>query len=98
MKQKLTPTRLAGKTFIFLTAVSALFTCCQQAIEDDDQSLLEQYSRSENAPANYMPNELLVKFKKETPETARHNLLARIQGKVSEKILTEAMQRYGNSD
>lgn len=99
MKHTSSPTKLAGKAFLFLTALSVAFTGCQKTIDDEGLDPLEQQSRvAGNAQGNHVPNELLVKFKKEIPETARQNVLARIQGKVTEKILTKAMQRHGNND
>lgn len=46
----------------------------------------------------YVPNELLVKFKAGVSETARANALARISGRVQEKVLTKAMQRLGDQE
>lgn len=52
----------------------------------------------ETAGDNIVANELLVKFKKGTSEDAKANILGRISGNVSEKILTKAMQRVGDND
>ncbi len=46
----------------------------------------------------YMPNEILVKFKKDVSETSRGNALGRISGSVSEHILTRTMQRFGDNE
>ncbi|MGZ5304962.1 MAG: S8 family serine peptidase, partial [Bacteroidia bacterium] len=98
MKNVFTQVKRAGKTFILLTAISAIAVSCQKNIDDDGQGTPDQFGRSESVRDNYMPNELLVKFKNETSETARKNILARIQGKVSEKILTKAMERHGSKE
>lgn len=47
---------------------------------------------------NYVPNEVLVKFKAGTSATARANALSRINGDVAETILTKAMQRAGEKE
>jgi subtilisin family serine protease len=46
----------------------------------------------------YVPNEILVKFKKGVSENSRGKAFGRISGKVSEKILTKTMQRFGDDE
>jgi subtilisin family serine protease len=46
----------------------------------------------------FVPNELLVKFKSGVSETARAAALERISGKVTEKVLTKAMQRANDNE
>ena len=45
---------------------------------------------------NIVPNELLVKFKKGVSETAKEKALARINGKVKEKIHTKSMKHVSD--
>jgi len=47
---------------------------------------------------DFVPNELLVKFKPGNSENAKANAMARIGGSVSEKILTKAMERAGDNE
>lgn len=47
---------------------------------------------------DFVPNEILVKFKPGNSENAKNNALARIGGSVSEKILTKAMERAGDNE
>jgi len=47
---------------------------------------------------DFVPNELIVKFKPGNSENAKNNALARIGGSVSEKILTKAMERAGDNE
>jgi subtilisin family serine protease len=47
---------------------------------------------------NFVAGELLVKFKKGASEDAKANVLAKIGGNVSEKVLTKMMQRLGDND
>ena len=99
MKHAFLPITWAGKAFVLLTVFSALFIGCQKNIDDDGTGILERNSRmAENIQGNYVPNELLVKFKKAIPENARQNALLKIQGKVSEKILTKTMERFGDNN
>ncbi|MBB1287274.1 S8 family serine peptidase [Flavisolibacter sp. BT320] len=46
----------------------------------------------------YVPNQLLVKFRRGASETGRQNALARIAGNVQEHIVTGAMQRVGDNE
>jgi subtilisin family serine protease len=50
------------------------------------------------APGAYVPNELLVKFKAGTGETARNEALSRVSAQLKERILTKAMQRLGDGE
>jgi subtilisin family serine protease len=46
----------------------------------------------------YVPNQLLVKFRTGVSESAKANALARVNGKAAEKILTKTMQRFGDNE
>ncbi|SNC75965.1 Subtilase family protein [Hymenobacter gelipurpurascens] len=69
-----------------------------------DSSASDSLAQTQSANAagepgkDYVANELLVKFKAGASETAKSNALAHISGKVSEKILTKAMQRAGEKE
>ncbi len=86
-----------------LMAVASVFllTGCEK------ESLLEEsplaVSQEEQATAagrgiEYMPNEVLVKFKAGTTSDARTAALARINGSVKERIHTRAMERVGDME
>ena len=53
---------------------------------------------NDNNGENFVPNELLVKFKPGTSNAAKDRALSRISGKVSEKILTKSMQRFNDKE
>ncbi len=46
----------------------------------------------------YVPNEMLVKFKAGVSENAKAALLSRVGGKAAEKILTKTMKRFGDNE
>ena len=50
------------------------------------------------AGGNYVPNELLVKFKEGVSQTKKDQILGNLNAKVSEKILTKAMERTGKKE
>ncbi len=63
------------------------------AASSPGNSISEQASQN-----NFVPNELLVKFKKGSSETVRSQAFAKIGGSVSERILTKAMQSAGDNE
>lgn len=64
------------------------------AITDMNSGIGPMQSRGQE----FVPNELLVKFKPGLSESARNNALSRIGGNVSEKIHTKAMQSAGDTE
>lgn len=50
------------------------------------------------APGSYVPNEMIVKFKSGTEQTARDQALARVSAKVKNHIVTQAMQHAGDAE
>ncbi len=94
----------AGKAFAFCIAISAFLISCskdpaeQLSIKEDMMLSLEGASDQNLKGLDFVPNELLVKFKTGTSSTARENALLRISGKVKEKVLTKAMERNGDKE
>lgn len=83
----------------------AFLASCTKDVKETGELTMDQSINSEHLGAasagqgqNHVPNEILLKFKKGTSETARGNALARINGKVKEHILTKAMERVGDND
>jgi subtilisin family serine protease len=67
----------------------------------DDQSIAGNAAIPEEGqvpPGAYVPNELLVKFKKGVSATAREEALARAGVQVQERILTKAMEHFGDNE
>ena len=67
-------------------------------IEDQPTTQSQSGNAQGESGKDYVANELLVKFKPGLSEDAKSNALARISGKVSEKILTKAMERAGEKE
>lgn len=88
-----------------LNLLSALFLAglliagCSQKDElqlsDNSQSLK---SASLKADYDMVPNEILVKFKTGTDASKKEAVLAKLGGKVKEKILTKMMEKLGEKD
>ena len=49
-------------------------------------------------PEDYVPNEILIKFKEGTTEEEKNATLSKLYGKVREKIATKAMRRKGDKE
>ncbi|WP_234997197.1 S8 family peptidase [Hymenobacter roseosalivarius] len=67
-------------------------------IQEDPTTQSQSADAQGESGKDYVANELLVKFKPGLSEEAKSNALARISGKVSEKILTKAMERAGEKE
>jgi subtilisin family serine protease len=89
----------AGKS-AFAVAVAAsltLYGCEKEAfVEDVSMSSSSDARALEQHP--HVPNELLVKFKAGVAQETRTAALARISGRVTEKVLTKAMERFGDKE
>jgi subtilisin family serine protease len=86
-----------------------ILASCTKQINEPDLSTEAQDSEltanevnrsvsNQTPPGRFVPNELLVKFKMGSSANARANVLARISGKVSETVLTKAMQAVGDNE
>src|SRR5690242_10547246 len=80
----------------------ALLSACKKDINqlpaDQNSSSASQNHIQNGKQLHYVPNEILVKFKKGMEENARTNVLGKITGKVSEKVLTKAMEHFGDHE
>ncbi len=90
---------------IFITAVVslAIFAGCKKdnTALSEKQGSLAPSSKSlvnESTEMDYVPNEMIVKFKKGSTETNRFSALAKVSGKQAEHILTKAMLRAGDNN
>lgn len=94
----------AGKAFAFSIAVSVFLIGCskdpvqQLSIKEDMMLSLDGASHQNSSGPEFVPNELLVKFKAGVSSSARENALLRISGKVKETVLTRAMERNGDKE
>lgn len=100
---KSNPSSFSRKSWLAVGLVSALgLGSCEKNFDAPDTAGSLSQSQTANAYGesgkDYVANELLVKFKAGLSETAKTTALARIGGKVSEKILTKAMERKGDKE
>lgn len=89
------------KQFLALTVLSiVVITGCkkntEQLVTTDDLSVTPAVATT--ITGQFVPNELIVKFKKGTSEKSRTQTFSFINGKVSEHILTKAMEYSGDND
>lgn len=86
---------------IFIFCIALLSACkkdINQLPADQNNSSASQNGIQNAKQLNYVPNEILVKFKKGIQDNTRTNILARITGRVSEKVLTRAMEHFGDHE
>ncbi len=87
------------KSIYLLTVFSFLLVVligCKEdnfMVDEPDQNL-----KSASVNAKHVPNEMLVKFKAGVSETQKAAMLKKVNGKVSEKILTNVMENAGDKE
>ena len=90
------------KSWLAASLVSALaLGSCETNLEAPDSGSVAQSDASNaygESGKDFVANEVLIKFKPGQSETAKNNALARISGRVSEKILTKAMEKHGDKE
>ncbi len=87
------------KSIFLLTVFSFLIVVLIGCKEDNfvvDEA--EQSLKSASVTAKHVPNEMLVKFKAGVSETQKAAVLEKVNGKVSEKILTKVMENAGDKE
>ncbi len=87
------------KSIFLLTVFSFLIVVLIGCKEDNfvvDEA--EQSLKSASVNAKHVPNEMLVKFKAGVSETQKAAVLEKVNGKVSEKILTKLMENTGDKE
>jgi subtilisin family serine protease len=88
-----------SKIFIVVLSAAFLFSCSK--VELDRKDLLLDIDAAANGPnqgadGEYVPNEMLVKFKKGTSENARARVVGLLNANIKEHIHTAAMKRFGD--
>jgi subtilisin family serine protease len=88
-----------SKISIVVFSVAFLFSCSK--VELDRKDLLLDIDAAANGPnqgaqGEFVPNEMLVKFKKGTSEIARARVVGLLNASVKEHIHTAAMKRFGD--
>lgn len=92
------------KTSLAIGLSMVILVSCKKDVNEnatpefDPSAAVENFFEKSGIPAgSYVPNELLIKFKKGTSQTGRSSALARVNGTVTEQILTRAMQQSGDA-
>ena len=94
------------KNKLFLSGLMAItiFASCSKQINEENTATVNTASTDLSKPAlvgtgtiNFVPNEILVKFKSDV-SSSFSNALASINGQVEERILTASMQRNGDKN
>ncbi|MCE5225668.1 MAG: S8 family serine peptidase [Porphyromonadaceae bacterium] len=89
-------------TFILVGVGVSFFSSCSNE-QDDFNALSEDVALTKAATnilpgQNFVPNEVLVKFKPGASSSARTVALSKVNGVVAEKILTHAMKHAGDNE
>ncbi|WP_026461563.1 S8 family peptidase [Adhaeribacter aquaticus] len=94
-------TKMAGRSLVALSLLSIFaLGSCETSLEGPSATaeITQTADAAGEAGKDYVANEVLVKFKAGVSENAKNNVLARISGRVNEKILTKAMERIGDKE
>lgn len=81
-----------------------LFTSCKKDIaseipvEETEYEVAAQQAFISDGAIHYVPNEILIKFKKDISDKGRVQALRSIEGTITEHILTNAMQHNGDHE
>jgi hypothetical protein len=86
---------IRASLLLLLVVTMVVFSCSEK---DEFLAVNEQNIELKKATFEHVPNEMLVKFKPGTSETAKLAVLERVNGKVKEKIATKAMERLGDRE
>ncbi|MFD2247434.1 S8 family peptidase [Pontibacter ruber] len=90
----------AGKSAVIMAMLSAavLTSCEKETLMENNEFATSQTSEAAAGKQNFVANEVLVKFKAGVSAEARAAVLERIGGNVKERILTKAMERFGDKE
>ena len=81
--------------FLGLIATTMFFSCQEgtDAVNLVAEEEIEVSARSNSFSPQFVPNEILIKFKEGTSSNAKSKALEAVKGTVAEEIVTEAMKR-----
>ncbi|MBF9254724.1 S8 family serine peptidase [Pontibacter sp. 172403-2] len=88
--------KVAAAVVIFSAAI--LTGCEKEEFLEEQPLAASQEMQAAGAKQNFVPNEVLIKFKAGASEKGRAAALAHIGGHVKEKILTKMMERFGDRE
>jgi hypothetical protein len=84
----------------FILSIAILTSCKKSTTEliGNEDNLVVAGEASTSISGQFVPNQLVVKFKAGTGEKSRTQTLSFINAKVSEQILTKTMERLGDNN
>ena len=83
--------------FVAIAIGTGIWGCSNEELSGPDNGT-ELKSASGQTEGNFVPNEMLVKFKAGVSDSKKGEVLEKLSGKVKEKILTKAMERMGDNE
>src|SRR3982751_352968 len=93
-----------NKLLLAVIAVATLFSCRKDLREQNNPSLPSQQQQTTADDqlglnnGNYVPNQMLIKFKPGFAENDKLQALKAISGSITEKIFTKAMEHFGEKE
>lgn len=93
-----------GMFFIIFFSISVMLISCTKELKEMNSgtneiaSVLPDQAFAGQRGENFVPNEILIKFKKDITLSSKGKAFDRIGGNVAEKILTKTMQRFGDKE
>jgi subtilisin family serine protease len=82
--------------FMIIAVVAVLVSSCSREDELSGTGNEVELKSAAVAQNNFVPNEMLVKFKDGVNENQKTAVLSKVNGKVKEKILTKMMEKAGD--
>lgn len=86
------------KLIVLSAAIVVVLAGCKKDLQQGGSTTTTSSADMRAPSGQMMPNEILVKFKDGFSESKKMNALLKISGKVSEKIYTKTMERFGNKE
>uniref|UniRef100_UPI003B3AB389 S8 family serine peptidase n=1 Tax=Spirosoma sp. TaxID=1899569 RepID=UPI003B3AB389 len=84
---------------LYTATISSLVVACQIDVNPPQVATTNSQSSARlAAEGNFVPNEVLVKFKANISDSKKAEILESIKGKVKERIITELMERLGDKE
>ena len=101
MKKSFARSSHVALSAMVLLILCLIFSCSKEQSEFkaiNGVDMPEEVTAFSHPGQQFVPNELLVKFREGTSQSARNAALGRVTGSVAEKILTNAMKHSGDNE
>lgn len=85
--------------WFYAATVGVIVVACQVDLNPTQESLTTSHNSARQAAGgDFVPNEVIIKFKNGISDSKKAEILDRIGGKVKEQILTKMMERFGDNE